>query len=145
MILSSITRVIHPELFEMGLDSMSKMSNQETLKDVLDLWWSVFNGVQVISNRETPVYHDHSSLSCWYDLLTTMGPYKTAHLELPGVGLRFSYGSGTVIGLCGRVLRHGVSLADEERICVAYYMRENVQRRLGSKLASWNFWDNYRY
>jgi hypothetical protein len=144
VLLSSIIRVIHPELFDMGMDAMHHLGLHSDLSDVLKLWFSIFNGASVISNRETPTHRDNFSRSQWYDLLTTVGPYQEAILELPGVGLRFMYASGTVIGLCGRVLRHGVSEAGGERICVAYYMRENVQRRLNTQLASWNTWDSYR-
>jgi len=137
-LLSAIIRVIHPELFEMGMEAMTKIRAETDLVEILKLWCSIFNGVQVISNREAPVHRDHIVRWEWYDLLATVGPYQTAIFELPGAGIRFFYDSGTVIGICGRVLRHGVSEANGERICLAYYMRENVQKRLGTKYASWN-------
>ena len=143
-LLSSILRVIHPELFAMGLETMKKMAAAADPPDILRLWYSLFNGVQVISNRETPVHRDHNSRWEWYDLLTTVGPYQRALLSFPGLGLRFQYDSGTVLGLCGRLIRHGVSEADGDRICVAYFMRENVQKRMKTKFADWNDWDSYR-
>jgi hypothetical protein len=144
VLLSSIVRIIHPQLFEMGMEAMQKMQGQEDLQEVLSLWTSLFNGVQIISNRETPIHRDLFSRPEWYDLLATVGPYHTTFFELPGVGIRFLYDSGTVIGVCGKVLRHGVAKADGERVCVAYYMRENVQKRLGTCLADWNTWDAYK-
>jgi hypothetical protein len=144
ILLSSIVRVIHPTMFDMGMKSMRVMGLMTDLLQIVELWYSIFNGVQVISNRETPVHRDHNSHWPWYDLLTTVGPYQNAILEYPGMGLRFWYGSGTVVGLCGRVVRHGVSEADGERICLAHYMRENVQRRLDSRYASWCKWDTYK-
>ena len=143
-LLSSILRVIHPDLFVMGLETMRKMGKEADPGDVLQLWYSVFNGVQIISNRETPVHRDHNSRWEWYDLLTTVGPYQNTVLEFPGLGLRFEYETGTVLGVCGRLIRHGVSEADGERVCVAYFMRENVQKRLGTKYANWSNWDSYR-
>jgi hypothetical protein len=127
----------------MARKSMDVMLGQPNLQEVLQMWMSVFNGVSVICNRETPVHRDNFSASEWYDMLTTIGPYDSAVFELPGVGLRFMYESGTIIGLCGRVLRHGVSQAKGERVCLAYYMRENVQKRLGSPAAGWNHWNEY--
>ena len=140
LVLSSIIRVIHPELFEMGMHAMRTMQCRGDLMEVLNLWYSIFNGVQVISNRETPIHRDNSTKSEWYDLLATVGPYSGAVFELPGLGIRLAYNSGTVIGLCGRLLRHGVSIANGERICLAYFMRQNVQRRLGSAMATWSDW-----
>jgi hypothetical protein len=137
-LLSSVLRVIHPDLYKMARSSMAELLTQENLVEVVHMWMSVFNGVSVICNRETPIHRDHSSSSEWYDLLTTVGPYESAIFELPGIGLRFNYQSGTLIGLCGRVLRHGVSQAGGERVCLAYYMRKNVQDRLTSRSASWN-------
>jgi len=120
------------------------MQDLEDLQEALELWTSIFNGVQIISNRETPIHRDFQSRPEWYDLLVTVGPYKDTVFELPGIGIRFAYNSGTVIGLSGKVLRHGVTETEGERICLAYYMRENVQRRLGTNLASWNTWDSYK-
>jgi hypothetical protein len=143
-LLSSILRVIHPDLFFMGLVTMKKMGSKADPPEVLRLWYSLFNGVQIISNRETPVHRDHNSRWEWYDLLTSVGPYKNAILVFPGLGLTFQYDSGTVLGICGRLIRHGVSEAEGERICVAYFMRENVQKRLETRYAGWNKWDSYR-
>jgi hypothetical protein len=143
LVLSSIIKVIHPKLFEMGMEAMKTMRGHGDLLEVLDLWYSIFNGVQVISNRETPIHRDNFTQSEWYDLLATVGPYHGAIFELPGLGIRFVYNSGTVIGLSGRVLKHGVSIADGERICLAYHMRENVQRRLESTLATWSDWRSH--
>jgi hypothetical protein len=144
VLLSSVVRVIHPQLFQMGMEAMRRLGLRADLSDVVELWYCIFNGASVISNRETPMHRDNFSRCQWYDLLTTVGPYQEAILELPGVGLRFKYASGTVVGLCGRILRHGVSDADGERICVAHYMRENVQRRLNTEMAGWNTWDFYK-
>jgi len=144
VVLSSVVRVIHPELFDMGMECMQKMYCQEDLREVLCMWYSVFNGASIISNRETPVHRDHSTRFEWYDLLATVGPYERAYFSLPGVGLTFLYQSGTLLGFCGWLLWHGVSEANGERMCLAYYMRENVQRRLGTRFATWNRWDNYK-
>ena len=144
VLLSSIIRVINPKLFDMGMDAMHRMGSVSHLSDGLKLWYSIFNSALVISNRETPMHWDNLTHNEWYDLLTSVGPYNEAIFELPGVGLRFKYTSGTVIGLCGRVLRHGVSEAEGDRICLAYYMRENVQKRLNADIADWPLWDSYK-
>jgi len=58
-------------------------------------------------------------------------------LNLPTVGLQLPYPSGTVVGLCGKILRHGVPECEGERICVAYYMRDKVHERMGVEAAPW--------
>lgn len=90
------------------------------------------------------MHQDNLTHNEWYNLLTSVGPYNEAIFELPGVGLRFKYTSGTVIRLCGRVLSHGVSEAEGDHICLAYYMRENIQKRLNADIADWPLWDSYK-
>ncbi|KAF8260223.1 hypothetical protein EI94DRAFT_1611692, partial [Lactarius quietus] len=47
-------------------------------------------------------------------------------LELPGLGISLEYGPGTVIGILGATLEHEVSQFEGERVCYAYFMRDNV-------------------
>jgi len=51
-VLSSLIKVIHPKLFEMGMQGMLAMQGQADLTEVLNLWYSIFNGVRVIGNRQ---------------------------------------------------------------------------------------------
>ena len=65
-------------------------------------------------------------------------------LNLLTVGLQLPYPSGTVVGLCGKILRHGVLECEGERICVVYYMRDKVHERMGVEAAPWMKMDYYR-
>jgi RNA polymerase subunit RPABC4/transcription elongation factor Spt4 len=142
--LSGVLRVMHPHQYQLGRDAMEQLMEREDLHEVLTLWPCIFNGLQIISNRECPIHRDYNTASEWYDLLATFGPYRSAILEMPGLGLRFPYRSGTIVGLCGRMLRHGVSAANGDRICLAQYMRENVQKRCGNTEFMWSTWDYYQ-
>jgi hypothetical protein len=115
-----------------------KLAEMEEADDLINLWTSLFNGCQVISNRETPIHRDNFSAITWYDLLCSVGPYPGADLELTNVGLTFQYNTGVILALCGRLLRHGVSATEGDRMCLSYYMRANVQRHLGSTPAGWS-------
>jgi hypothetical protein len=138
-LLSGLLRVIHPEMFVMARQAMVKLADMEEGDDLINLWTSLFNGCQVMSNRETPIHRDNNSSCEWYDILCSVGPYPGADLELTNVGLTFQYNTGVIFALCGRLLRHGVSATEGDRMCLAYYMRENVQRRLGSNPAGWSY------
>jgi hypothetical protein len=85
----------------------------------------------VISGRSTPPHRDGNSRYSWYDLLVTLGEYQNCRLRLPGVGVSFEYGPGTVVGLCGMVLEHEVPDFEGERVCYAYFMRDNVHEWAG--------------
>lgn len=134
---NAITGVIHPALYEMGRDSLAKIRQVDYLEDMASTWDSVFTGIQIISNRETPAHRDSYSAAEWYDLLYTFGSYRNGHLELPGVGVKFRYDSGTMIALGGHLLQHRVARVDGERACIAFYMRENVHSWLQTPPASW--------
>ena len=62
------------------------------LMEMLNLWYSFFNGVQVISNREAPIHRDNSTRLEWYDLLATVSPYHGAIFKLPGLELDWHMG-----------------------------------------------------
>lgn len=140
---AALLKIIHPDLFTMALHTMQKLALEPELEPFITAWSNLFNGVSIICNRETPIHRDTNSLEHWYDFLFTMGPYVDGVMEIPGVGIRLAYDSGTMVALTGRVLRHGVAKVDGDRLCVAYYMRENVQRRMAESLALWNRVDNY--
>lgn len=142
-LLSALLRVIHLEQYLMATSAMDKLEERDDLRELIEIWASVFNGCQIISNQETPFHHDNNSQVEWYDILCSIGPYTDAVIELANVGLQFRYRSGVVFALCGRMLRHGVCRAKGDRVCVAYYMRENVQRRLQVKFAGWSRQQNY--
>lgn len=139
MLLSALLAIMHPEQYTMCVECIRRLPDYCIDKDALNAWYSLFNGVQIISNRDTPIHRDNGTELPWLDMLTTLGPYRRANFHLPGVGVTFQYLSGTVIGLCGRLLRHGTSGVDGERICIAYYMRSNVQRRVKTELAEWSY------
>lgn len=119
---------------------MSKLADMQLgdPNDLVNLWSSVFNACQVIVNRETPIHRDHNSHAQWYDVLCSIGPYMGADLELTNIGLTFQYNTGVMLAICGRLLRHGVSDTDGDRMCLAYYMRENVQSRMKTMPVGWS-------
>lgn len=136
-LLSAVLSVIHPDLYRSGMDTMKRLHAQPDLVPALQHWTSVFNAVTVLSNRATPLHRDNHSRPQWYDMLTTIGPYEEAWLELPGIGLKLQYNSGTVMGFGGKVLRHGVPECRGERVCLAYYMRDKVHERMEVEAAQW--------
>jgi hypothetical protein len=127
-ILSAILAVIHPKLYDAGWQVINHLGDTPEFgaQDLLDKWASVFSGVAVISNRDTPPHRDRSSRANWYDILATLGRYQNCDLELPGLGISLEYGPGTVVGIAGKVLEHAVPSFEGDRVCYAYFMRDNV-------------------
>ena len=138
-ILSAILAVIHPKLYDAGWKTTRCLrETPETCpRDVLIRWASVFSGVAVISNRSTSPHRDGSSRSNWYDILATLGSYRGGTLELLGLGISLEYGPGTVVGVLGKVLEHAVPSFEGDRVCYAYFMRDNVHEWAKVPCSDW--------
>jgi hypothetical protein len=48
-----------------------------------------------------------------------------------------------MVALLGKMLRHGVSDCEGDRVCIAQYMRDNVHSRMGVKSPGWMNLDMY--
>ena len=138
-IVSAILAVIHPKLYDAGWETAKRLRDTPGTgaKDVLCRWASVFSGVAVISNRITEPHRDGSSRDNWYDILVTLGSYRNCNLELPGLGVSLEYGPGTVVGILGKVLQHAVPYFEGDRVCYAYFMRDNVLEWANVPCSDW--------
>ena len=76
-------------------------------------------------------------------MLVSVGTYNEGVLILPGLGLTFQYNPGTVVGLCGKLLKHAVPEVVGNRVCLAYYMRDKVHERIGVSAPGWMTLDKY--
>ena len=144
-ILSAILAVIHPTLYDAGWQTTKRLRGTPEIdpQDVLSRWASVFNGVAVISNHSTPAHRDGNSRSHWYDILVTLGSYRNCNLDLPGLGISLEYGPGTVVGILGNVLEHAVPNFEGDRVCYAYFMRNNVHEWADIPASDWMYTKYY--
>lgn len=132
-ILGAVLSIIHPRAAKRGLEIMDGIANgtiQNQATNSLDqarlVWPSPFTAFSIISNRETELHRDHKGFAPFYDLLTTVGHYTHGRFEVPAIGLRFGYDPGTIIGVCGKVLEHGVAEVEGDRFCVVQYFHRKV-------------------
>lgn len=103
---------------------------------MLEQWAAPFNAMSIISNRESPIHRDPGSRPAWSDLLLALGEYQDGRLELPGLGLLYRYNPGTIVGFSGCAFAHGAK-CDGDRACIAWYMKDNVMKRLGLPVCGW--------
>jgi hypothetical protein len=136
-LLSAISRIAHPEQYEAGLRALAAMQGLPEIAEILQWWSSIFSGVSVIANRETPVHRDVGTSPEAYDLLVTLGGDETSALHLPSMGLWMAYRTGTAVLFSGYAVPHGVLPSEAERVCFAYYMKDNVHERFGVKGVDW--------
>lgn len=131
-LLGALTSILNPYVFNAGVEIIRTIhttpeiiQKREMLPRILGAWSTPFTALSIMTNRQTPVHRDNGSGFTVNDLLTTIGPYSNGHLDMPSLGCRFRYNSGTIASFCGRLLTHAAS-ADGERLCIAQYLRESV-------------------
>jgi hypothetical protein len=131
--------LIHPELFKSGLMMLRKLRQLEGTQGIAEEWQSVYTGIAVISNRQTPSHRDSKGRPEWYDsLINYSGSSGRPRLALKDLGMDLEYSSGTVVGFCGSILEHAVGFwGDGDRVCYAHFMRESVRERLDVPPAGW--------
>ena len=146
VILSAILAVIHPNLYNAGWQTTKCL--RDTLKigpqDVLSWWASIFSSVAIISNCSTPSHHNGSLRCHWYDILVTLGRYRNCNLELPGLGISLKYGLGTVVGISEKALEHMVPSFEGDRVCYAYFIRNDVHEWVNILASDWMYTKYYK-
>ncbi len=136
-LLSAILRITHPDLYRAGRESLVQMAQHPVVAGALATWPTVFNMVQIVSNRETPYHRDTAGCPEWYDLLTSLGNHRHAFLSLRNLGMQVSYNPGTVVLLCSLIVHHGVARADADRICYSWFMCKAVHMNHGVRRVDW--------
>jgi hypothetical protein len=140
--LGAVLGVMHPSTFQTGMNCVraigesDKVAKREGLDHLMSVWTSPYTTVSLINNRDTPLHRDNGGSYTVMDLLVSVGTYVTGEFNVPGLGFTFWYTPGTVIGLLGRIVRHGAA-ASGERLCFAQYLRENVLDDLGLSDPAW--------
>jgi hypothetical protein len=137
---------VHGPLFDVAKEAVERMKKQFS-KDEPNVkkWPCQSTGIGVIVNRKTPFHRDKGGNSAMYDFLVAAGTYKSCFLELPDVDGFLEYNPGTVVAICGKVLKHGVTHWEGgERICYPFYCRDNVFHRLQLHRTDWPHLSRYQ-
>ncbi|KZV62304.1 hypothetical protein PENSPDRAFT_548123, partial [Peniophora sp. CONT] len=123
-LMSAALVLAHPEQYALTRACLEKQSGLRHVCNRIHEWAFGFNVLTIVSNRETLTHRDKLSGGLeWLDELVSIGGDDTTVLELPGVGVRFQYRSGTIVLFSGHTHLHGVSASKRERVCFAAYAR----------------------
>lgn len=131
-LLGAVLALIHPQQAAIGLSVLRGFqknlihTNTKDLGPVRLLYPSPCTAFSIISNRESLLHRDGKGYSPYYDVIATLGDYTDGRFEVPGIGLRFKYNPGTIVGICGKVLAHGVGEVDGDRFCLVQYFHRRV-------------------
>ncbi|KAI6109933.1 hypothetical protein F5141DRAFT_1004122, partial [Pisolithus sp. B1] len=89
-------------------------------------WPSIYLGIDVIVNQETPPHINQVSAPSLLDLVVSLGTHD-AQFHISELGTIFCYQLGTMIYLVGKLLTHAVPKWETgERIALAHYMKDAV-------------------
>ncbi|KIK77330.1 hypothetical protein PAXRUDRAFT_167227, partial [Paxillus rubicundulus Ve08.2h10] len=146
-ILWATLMVMHPELYASGRETFLKLASStqdQDMQQIIPEWSTVYSPrglsiltVSVIVNQATPFHRDLSYHVQWLDMLATIGLDPDLHIKLDNLSVRLAYSPGTLLGLSGKVLQHGVLVLVSDRVCLAYHMRDNVQEGVGVHRCDW--------
>lgn len=142
--INAILCLVAPQLSSVGMQAIRRIKAKEKDNANVQNWPSNFTNIGVIINRKTPDHRDTGGYYPWYDMLVAGGDYDNCKLEMGDIGASFNYTAGTVVALCGKLLRHRVNSWAGERICHAHYTRNNVINRLGLIKPTWVQYESYK-
>ena len=127
-LLNAITYVAHKEMFAAGIRSLLAMHDLPEVRDVLPAWPSVYNALSVICNRSSPLHQDRGTLLNGLDLLVSIGGDPKLKMDWPLFQTKVAYSSGTVVLFSGASVPHQVSLSAIDRVCLAFYMKDEIHK-----------------
>ncbi len=146
-LVNAIVYLIAPRQYKAGKEALEALLDEDRNllpphhRQIAQTWHSIFTGISVIANRETPPHRDRGSSFHDYDLLCSAGTHERARLLIRDFNHSFSYQPGVVVALCGRLLQHQVrklgTSVKGERVCYAHFMKQKVLARLGTSARAW--------
>lgn len=143
LIISGAFSIMHPTTCRAGSAAIQHLKSDPTfvkkaerLPTVLEHWCIPFSALSIVCNRITPFHRDNGGSHEWMDVLLAAGDYENGRFEASTVGIRCEYQPGTLIGLTGRVLRHGAD-CPPNRACIAMYNIGAVLKAAGISDVGW--------
>ncbi|KIK18671.1 hypothetical protein PISMIDRAFT_109012, partial [Pisolithus microcarpus 441] len=129
---NSISGLVLPDLARVGKDAIAAKENWVVTQPLSGTQWpSIYVGIDVIVNQETPPHQDKVSAPSLLDLLVSLGTHD-AQFHISDLGSIFGYQPGTMIYLAGKLLCHSVPKWENgERITLAHYMKDAVHNKFG--------------
>ncbi|KAG1792285.1 uncharacterized protein HD556DRAFT_1444554 [Suillus plorans] len=131
-LITAALRVMHPNLYwsslamKLALGLWAADNKLDEMGDYLREWASVFTALAIVCNRRSPMHHDPLSRPQWFDVMTTFGNYGVARMKMPNLGIESVYPAGSMVAGSGRIMRHGLDMADGDRTAWVLYMRDDV-------------------
>ena len=143
-VLSGILRIMHPDQYRLGRDTIGTLRQYAHVREALMKWPTVFSAITLIANRACPMHREPKGHFQLFDLLVSVGTHTCAPLMVQPFGVQVKNSPGTICGFSGRFCRHGVTFADGARIAYALYMKPEMSRFGNVYPCHWMTQDTYR-
>lgn len=132
LLASAALRVMHPQLYWASVRTHIELGRWSADQDLPDMhrllkhWASVYTGATVMCNRNSPDHRDPKCPPEAFDILTCIGNYHHGVMQLTNLGIDLLYNPGVMVSYSGRLVRHGINVAEGDRIVWAWFLRDSV-------------------
>lgn len=132
LLVSAALRVMHPQLYWASVRTHVELGRWSADQGLLDMhrllkhWASVYTGASIMCNRQSPDHRDPKCPPEAFDILTCIGNYHHAVMQLNNLGIDLDYNPGVMVSYSGRLVRHGIRVDEGDRIVWAWFLRDSV-------------------
>ncbi|KAG2744594.1 hypothetical protein P692DRAFT_20743962 [Suillus brevipes Sb2] len=142
LLVSAVLRVMHPQLYWASVRTHIELGRWSADQDLphmhrlLKHWASVYTGATVMCNRNSPDHRDPKCPPEAFDILTCIGNYHHGVMQLTNLDINLLYNPGVMVSYSGRLVRHGINVAEGDRIVWAWFLRDSgttCRRMLGQR------------
>ncbi|KAG2336272.1 hypothetical protein BDR05DRAFT_896919, partial [Suillus weaverae] len=132
LLASTTLWVMHPELYWASIATHLKLgrwSVDQGLRDMhrlLTHWASVYTGASIMCNHQSPDHQDPKCPPEAFDILTCIGGYWHAIMQLTNLGIELAYNPGVMVSYSGRLVRHGIRVDKGDHIVWAWFLWDSV-------------------
>ncbi|KAG1868408.1 hypothetical protein F4604DRAFT_1927265 [Suillus subluteus] len=132
LVSSATLHVMHPRLYLASISTQVELGHwvaKQGLGDMyrfLQHWTSVYTGVAVMCNRHSPSHRDPKCPLEGFDILTCIGGYGHGVMHLDNLGIDLAYDPGVMVSYSGCLVRHGVWVAEGDRIVWSWFMHDSM-------------------
>ncbi|KAG0691871.1 hypothetical protein DFH29DRAFT_1009944 [Suillus ampliporus] len=117
------------------LASVALQSAEQGLHDMHHLlkhWASVYTGTAIMCNRQSPKHRDPKCPPKAFDILTSIGSYQHAVMQLANLRIELIYNPGIMVSYSSRLVRHGICVDQGDQVVWAWFLRDSMYNYAGT-------------
>ncbi|KAG1752336.1 uncharacterized protein EDB91DRAFT_1021547, partial [Suillus paluster] len=133
LLASATLRVMHPKLYWASMRShveLGRWLEEQGLHDMHHLlkhWASVYTSATIMCDCQSPDHRDLKCLPEAFDILTCIGSYPHAVMQLTNLRIELVYNPGVMVSYSGHLVRHGIRIDKGDRMVVwAWFLQDSV-------------------